>query len=366
MVKKFFQFKAFMFTFSGMSNQDLLQKLQDKIRALETLSEVGKAITSSMQPQEVLRVIIKKTSELLNPTSWSLLLLDETSKQLKYELLINEPSIDRTVPVEIGDGINGWVAKYGTPMFSSKEAQFPEFAVPKHLEHFTKNNSFMVAPLKSKNKVFGVINLQRNFREKTSFTEEEFKFLQTISDYAAIAIENSKNFHRIEELTMRDDLTALSNARHFHQILDAEINRYQRNKKPFSMIFMDIDHFKKVNDTYGHVHGSALLCETAEVIQKCIRVVDHAARYGGDEFIIILPETGKEEAYMIAERIRAAVESNKFLERDGLAIHFTASLGVATFPIDGDSKDALIKMSDHAMYNSKKLSRNRVTGAEKP
>ena len=121
-----------MFTFSRMPNQDLLKKLEEKIKALETLSELGKAITSSMQPQEVLRVILKKTSDLLHPTVWSLMLLDETSNQLKYEILINDPSIDREKPVEIGDGLHGWVAKYGNALFAS-ETKIEGYTVPKHL-----------------------------------------------------------------------------------------------------------------------------------------------------------------------------------------------------------------------------------------
>ena len=355
-----------MFTFSCMSNQDLLKKLEEKIFALETLSELGKAITSTMQPQEVLRVIVKKTTELLPSTTWSLMLLDESTNQLKYEILINDPSIDRNKPIEIGDGLHGWVAKYGGAIFSSPEKTIEPFLMPKHLQHLSKNHSWLVVPMKSKNKVLGTIHLQRKLGEKKPFTEDELKILQTISDYAAIAIENAKNFQKVETLTIRDDLTHLSNARHLHSILDHEILRSSRYHKTFSMIFLDIDHFKKVNDTYGHVHGSQLLCETAQVIQKNIRMVDQAARYGGDEFVVVLPETNKTEAFQIAERIRQSIQEHHFLERDGISIRFTASLGIATYPADANSKDDLIKLADHAMYDSKKTSRNRVTAAQKP
>jgi diguanylate cyclase (GGDEF)-like protein len=353
-----------MFTFSGMSNQDLLKKLEEKIKALEFLAELGKAITSTMQPQEVLRTMLKKTSDLLQPAVWSLTLLDENTNQLKYEILINDPSIDREKPIELGDGLHGWVAKYGQAIFAS-ETKVENAPMPQHLAHLAKNVGLMIVPMKSKNKVLGTIHLQRNLRDKAPYTEEDLKILQTVGDYAAIAIENAKNFRKVEELTIRDDLTMLSNARHLHNILDVEVNRAQRYHKPFSMIFMDIDHFKQVNDTYGHIHGSELLKEVAEIIHRCIRVVDFGARYGGDEFVIVLPETSKPEAMAIAERIREAVEKNKFLERGGLSIHFTASLGVATFPQDAESKDDLIKMADHAMYESKRASRNRVSSAGK-
>jgi diguanylate cyclase (GGDEF)-like protein len=354
-----------MFTFSGMSNQDLLKKLEEKIKALEFLSELGKAITSTMQPQEVLRTMLKKTSDLLQPAIWSLTLLDEATNQLKYEILINDPSVDRDKPVELGEGLHGWVAKYGQAIFAS-ETKVASAPLPQHFSHLGKNDALMIVPMKSKNKVLGTIHLQRSLREKAPYVEEDLKILQTVADYAAIAIENAKNFRKVEELTIRDDLTMLSNARHLHSILDREVNRSQRHQKPFSMIFMDIDHFKKVNDTYGHIHGSELLKEVAEIIHKCIRVVDFGARYGGDEFVVVLPDTNKQEAVIIAERIRETIEKNNFLERGGLSIHFTASLGVATFPQDAETKDDLIKMADHAMYDSKKTSRNRVTFAQKP
>ena len=354
-----------MFTFSGMSNQDLLKKLEEKIKALEFLADLGKAITSTMQPQEVLRAMLKKTSEVLQPAIWSLTLLDEKTNELKYEILINDPSVDRDKSIPLGEGLHGWVAKYGHGIFAS-ESKVETAPVPQHLSHLVKNISLMMVPMKSKNKVLGTIHLQRGLREKAPYIEEDLKILQTVADYAAIAIENAKNFRKVEELTIRDDLTTLSNARHLHDILDREINRSQRYNKPFSMIFLDIDHFKQVNDTYGHIHGSELLREAAEIIQKCIRMVDFGARYGGDEFVVVLPETNKQEAVVIAERIREAIEKNKFLERGGLSIHFTASLGVATFPQDAESKDELIKMADHAMYDSKKTSRNKVSLAEKP
>lgn len=353
-----------MFTFSRMSNQDLLTKLEEKIKVLEVIAELGKTITSTMRPEEVLRAMIKKTSELLSPTSWSMTLLNPLTQQLKYEILINDPSIDRDKPIPIGEGLHGWVAKYGQAIFVS-QTSLEEYAPPTHLAHLTKNLWIMIVPLKSKNKILGTLHLQRSVRDKNPYTPDDLKILKIIGDYTAIAIENASNFLKVEELTIRDDLTSLSNARHLHTILDNEINRSLRYHKPFSMIFLDIDHFKKVNDTYGHIHGSELLKEVAEVILQSIRVVDYGARYGGDEFIVVLPETNKEEAYRIAERIRSAIETNPFLKRDGHAIHFTASLGVATYPIDADSKDELIKMADHAMYDSKKISRNKVTSAVK-
>jgi diguanylate cyclase (GGDEF)-like protein len=209
----------------------------------------------------------------------------------------------------------------------------------------------------------GVIEIRRKGNDSIPFNEDDLATLSAIADYAAIAIENGRNFQRVQELTITDDLTTLFNVRHMHTLLDAEILRASRYKKEFSMIFLDLDHFKNVNDTYGHIHGSQLLRETALIIQDQIRKVDYAARYGGDEFVIMLPETGKKPSLEIAERIRKAIEKNEFLTSQNLKVHFTASFGVATFPDDAKTKEELIKMADGSMYSVKNSTRNRVEAA---
>jgi diguanylate cyclase (GGDEF)-like protein len=224
--------------------------------------------------------------------------------------------------------------------------------------------SLICVPLKSKDRVLGVIQIRRKGEDVAPFGEEDLTTLAVIADYAAIAIENARNFKRIEELTITDDLTTLYNVRYLHQLLDAEILRADRYKKHFSMIFLDLDHFKNVNDTHGHIHGSTLLRETAEIIQRGIRAVDYAARYGGDEFVVLLPETDKKDAMTIAERLRDSIEKNVFLKDQDLKIQFTASFGVATFPNDAQSKDDLIRMADEAMYKVKNTTRNRVATIE--
>ncbi len=347
-----------------MEGRKLLEELKKTVDALQTFGEIGKTLTSTLDIQEVLRVVLQKISDLLHPTSWSLLMLDEKTQALKYEILINEPSIDRNQSIKMGQGVAGWAAQNARPVLWPDFTRDKRYSAPIEQMQDDGSKSIVCIPLKSKGKILGVIDLRRKGDTVTPFSEEDLASLAIICDYAAIAIENARNFQRVQELTITDDLTTLFNVRHMHTLLDTEILRAQRYKKAFSMVFLDLDKFKQVNDTWGHIHGSQLLRETANIIQKSIRSTDYAARYGGDEFVVLLPETNKDGALLIAERLRKSIEQNEFLQDKGLKVHFTASFGVATFPEDAKSKDDLIRMADAAMYEVKGSTRNSVAGAK--
>jgi diguanylate cyclase (GGDEF)-like protein len=333
------------------------------VDALQIFREIGKTLTSTLETKEILRIILQRISELLRPTSWSLLLLDEEEMTLKYEILINDPSADRAMPIRIGQGLAGWVAQSGKPVLFPDPSKEGRYTPPTDLLTGIESGSILSLPLRSKGKTLGVIEIRRKGTEKPLFGEEDLLTLAVIADYSAIAIENARNFQKIAELTITDDLTSLFNVRHMHKLLETEVLRAARYRKQFTMIFLDLDRFKQVNDTWGHMHGSQLLRETAEVLKKQIRNVDYAARYGGDEFVILLPETSKIDGIRIAERLRSAIETHPFLEDKGLQVHFTASFGVATFPEDAKTKDDLIRLADEAMYRVKESTRNRVEAA---
>ena len=343
-----------------MEGRKLLQELKRTVDALQVFSEIGKALTSTLNIKEVLRIVLQKISELLKPTSWSLLILDPKTGKLRYEILINEPSINREESVALGEGITGWVGQEKRPLLIPDPTSDKKFTPPSRIKTDKNVKSILCVPLNIRGKCLGVIEIRRSGEEAEVFGEEDLANISAIADYAAIAIENAQNFQRVQELTITDDLTSLFNVRHMHTLLDAEILRAQRYGKQFSMVFLDLDHFKNVNDTHGHVHGSQLLRETADVIKDQIRNVDYAARYGGDEFVVMLPETSKEGALIIAERLRQSIEKNVFLQDKDLKVHFTASFGVATFPEDAQTKDQLIRMADERMYEVKNSTRNRV------
>jgi diguanylate cyclase (GGDEF)-like protein len=343
------------------TDPDILQRLTEKVNTLQAMSELGKALTSTVDTKTLIRMILKHTSDILQPDAWYLLLKEAGQETYTYQIVINDPSIDRSNPVALGDGLAGWVAQVQTSVFA-QAGQTPtcDETVPKFVQELIGQDSVMATPLISRDEVLGVIVLRRHKPE--TFQAEDLEVLKTISDFAAISIQNGQNFERISELTIRDDLTTLYNARYMHELLDQEVRRAKRYHKEFSMVFIDLDRFKEVNDTHGHVHGSALLKETSEVILKAARETDHCARYGGDEFVIVLPETNKKDAVDMAERLRQAIQDHVFLAHEGLSIRFTASFGVANFPDDAQSKQDLIKMADEAMYEVKRSSRNRVQG----
>ena len=168
----------------------------------------------------------------------------------------------------------------------------------------------------------------------------------------------------LRERTIQDDLTSAFNRRYLDAYLDEEVDRSRRYGRTFSILFLDLDHLKMVNDRYGHLAGSRVLREVALLIQAKLRKSDRIFRYGGDEFVVSLPETGATGAVRVANRLRRAVRSHRFLAGDGLLVNLTASFGVATFPQDGASREELIRGADEAMYRVKVRSRDGVAARE--
>ena len=169
----------------------------------------------------------------------------------------------------------------------------------------------------------------------------------------------------LQELASRDGLTGLYNHRMFYSMLDEEIARTQRYKRPLALLILDIDHFKRVNDTYGHVAGDRILTGMAQLLQQTVRQEDRVCRYGGEEISVIMPETGVQTAIQTAERVRAAVEQVVFKDDSGQEIRVTASIGVAALPEQAATLQELVNAADTALYAAKEGGRNRVCRYEK-
>ena len=168
---------------------------------------------------------------------------------------------------------------------------------------------------------------------------------------------------RALELSVTDDLTRLYNSRYLNQVLRHETKRASRSGRPLSLLFIDLDGFKAVNDTHGHLCGSRALVEAAAVIRSSARETDVVARFGGDEFALVLPDTGAEGAYAVGERIRDRIAAHPFLAADGLNIRLTASVGLATLPDVATSSEELIHAADGAMYRVKRVGKNGIRAA---
>jgi diguanylate cyclase (GGDEF)-like protein len=190
--------------------------------------------------------------------------------------------------------------------------------------------------------------------------------LRALLEPASVALDNLLLLKRTEALSVTDDLTHLYNSRYLNQVLRRETKRASRSGKPLSLLFLDLDGFKTINDTHGHLFGSRALVEAATVIRASARETDVAARFGGDEFALVLPETGVQGALAVGERVRERIAAHQFLAADGLNLHLTVSVGVATLPDVATTPDALVHAADAAMYRVKDRGKNGIEAASAP
>jgi diguanylate cyclase (GGDEF)-like protein len=343
-----------------MDAKDLLRELKRTVDELTVFNEIGKTLTSTIDIREVLKIIMQKVSELLRPENWSLLLLDDRTGELYVEVAVGQGADRiRDLRVKAGEGIAGWVAREGEPLLVADVRSDPRFSSRVDQASHFQTCAVLAVPLRSKGRTLGVIELINGASEQ-GFDDDDVRTLATIADYAAIALENARNFQRIRELTILDDHTGLYNSRHLQRQLEAEIVRARRFGHSLSIIFLDLDRFKSVNDAYCHQHGSALLREVGDVLTSTLRSVDVPTRYGGDEFVVLLPETDRSQARMVAVRLREALNAHYFLRARGLSVRITASFGVATFPDDASTEEELMRQADVAMYRIKETCRDQI------
>jgi diguanylate cyclase (GGDEF)-like protein len=234
-------------------------------------------------------------------------------------------------------------------------------AMLKHLNYGNRQtgSDFLDIPMISSGKIMGIMKV---VTQKRVLPDDRTRHLLMIfSNAAAVAIENSLLHKKTEELTITDELTELYNYRYFRNKLADELRRADRYRQRFSILMMDLDHFKKVNDAYGHLTGNVVLREISGVIKQCVRDVDIVARYGGEEFVVILPQTGDQDALAIAERIRSTIAKSFFSNARGQRdIQLTISIGVASYPDGVQTANGLMDKADSALYRAKSGGRNRI------
>jgi diguanylate cyclase (GGDEF)-like protein len=334
----------------------------DRRRHLEEISifhDVAKALTSSLNLDSVLQTIMEKMAQFFRPDTWSLLMVDDQKDELYFAIAVGDAAETlKSIRLKIGEGIAGWVAKNGESLIVPDVLNDARFA--KRIDEMTKwqTRSIICIPLKSKHNVLGVIQLINCALE--NFSDNEMFFLHALCDYAAIAIDNARAVERIQELTITDDCTGLYNARHLYKTLESEVYRSQRFGYEFSVIFIDLDHFKQVNDTYGHLAGDAVLREAARRMQNSIRQYDSIGRYGGEEFLILFPGCSATDTYAQADRLRKQLGQAEMSVNDQ-SLRITASFGVTSaMPGETWTEEALIRKADEALYVAKKSGRNRV------
>lgn len=332
-------------------------------RRLKILADIARAANSVLEPGRVMEIVMSKAQSLIRSEAWSLLLVDEKEQSLSFAISKGEhASAIKDFKLQVGQGIAGWVVRYRRPVIindAPKDKRFdPGFD---RITGFT-TRSILCAPLISRGRIIGVVELVN--KRQGRFTREDLMTLKLLIEPGAVAIENAILYKRSTELSYTDDLTQLFNGRYLNLALRREVKRARRYRTPVSVIFLDLDGFKNVNDRHGHLAGSRALVEVGHVIRGTVREIDIVSRYGGDEYTIVLPQTGPEGAAVIAERIRRNIEESVFLKSMGHDVRLTASLGVASHPDHAHSREELISKADQAMYQVKDAHKNGVALAE--
>jgi diguanylate cyclase (GGDEF)-like protein len=326
---------------------------------LRVFHDVARALTASLELEEILGAIMDKMAQFFGPERWSLLMVDNVSGELYYAIAVGENAESlKGLRVPLGEGVAGWVAATGNPLIVPDVALDPHWSAFATKHPDLKIQSIACVPVRAGNKTLGVIQLLNSKLDLLS--EYSISFLRILCDYAAIAIQNARSMTLIQELTITDDVTGLFNARHLYTMLGEQVALGQ----VFSLMFVDLDHFKSVNDTHGHLLGSRLLAEIGGLLKRSLGPNNAAFRYGGDEFVALLPGMGKAAASGTTMALCEDLRNARFLEGAGLSLNVSGSFGLATFPEDGDTVQTILRSADTMMYEAKKT-RNNVAVAGK-
>ena len=337
-----------------------LQASRDELQA--GVARLGDTLSGTHDLDRILTVVLETAMASTRAQAGAVLLLSADRREL--EMAVGHNLQERAVPgdlrLPLGVGISGTVARTGTPVRGRSGTRRDELA-PAAGEPV--GASLVAVPLKSSTTVIGVLLLwDREAGE--DFTDDDLTTLRTFTSQATVAVDNVLLHEEAQRLSITDGLTGLWNYRYFTMTVGKEIERAARFSRPLSLLLLDLDHFKLVNDVYGHQRGDAVLVELAGRVRAQVRDVDTVARYGGEEFVAILPETDEAGAVQAAERIRAAVRRRPFGDPGEQPLDVTVSIGVAVFPLHGASSTTLLRRADEALYAAKRAGRDTWRLAE--
>jgi diguanylate cyclase (GGDEF)-like protein len=323
--------------------------------------QLTRSLTSSFDLDTILRTILEHMERTIEADLWTLLMLDDARQELYYAVAAGgEQESLRGLRVKVGEGVAGWVAEHGETLIIPETEHDPRLEQDRSVDP-AKVRSVIAIPLRGRKGTHGVIEIFNPRAE--GLTDYTIAFLHILADHAAIAIENAHDVSSIQQLSITDDCTGLYNTRHLYDILGRELERCAAQAVPVSLAFLDLDSFKLVNDAHGHLVGSELLAHTGRRLQELSGSRNPCFRYGGDEFVILMPETGVQAARTHSTRILTELMETRFQVRPGLKLSVSASVGLATAPADGMTVHAIIRSADTRMYAAKANGRGHVRSA---
>jgi diguanylate cyclase (GGDEF)-like protein len=330
--------------------------LRSRVERRDALIDIVRAVNVTLEPEKIGEVVVERASTWVPAPCWAVV-----SADLSGQLSV---LADRGLTPDMGPAVYAiaqWVMHRGQ-----------EF-VTADLTHDTRVTDTAVGaviafPLGCRGRRVGaLVALDRQpAAREPRLAPTMLRAVRMLLEPASVALDNALLLKRAEALSVTDDLTRLYNSRYLNLVLRRETKRASRSGRPLSLLFIDLDGFKTVNDTHGHLYGSRALVEAAAVIRNSARETDVVARFGGDEFALVLPDTGGEGAFAVGERIRERLAAYKFLADDHLDIHLTASVGVATLPDVAASSEELMQAADKAMYAVKESGKNGIQAATTP
>jgi diguanylate cyclase (GGDEF)-like protein len=337
-----------------------LDSLAKELRGLKELLNVAQLVVCSLELDEVLLNILHSAMTIMEMPAGSVALYEGATNKLRLHAHVG---LSETFAAHdrwtVKPGGLTWEILARGELFVVEDTQQADF-FNNSLAIAEGIRSLIAVPLKMQDEIIGVLYLDDFVPRR--FPKERLELLAVFGSFATMSIDNARLHQRTLELASTDGLTGLFNHRQFKKMFAEELARAQRYQKPLSIILCDVDNFKMFNDSYGHPNGDVVLQEMAGLLRELLRGCDTIFRYGGEEFVILLPETSIADALRVAERLRSCVETSSpaFLGEITRSHGVTVSVGVAAFPDDGDSTTQLLKTVDELMYAAKRTGKNQV------
>lgn len=336
----------------AVENARLFQDEQRRSRQLAFLNNVSKMAISSENSEQMLASIVSEIQKTFHFDHIGIGIFDYTTKdiEIKAEAGSTAQAMGKRIP--LGSGIVGRVARTSETALiqSSGETQL-QGVLP-------DSRSVLCIPVTYGETLMGVLNVESCNEE--AFSPQDVLIMKTMADLLATALHNAFVFQRLQQQSITDGLTGIKTRRFFWESLSSEWKRASRSGRPFSVVLIDLDKFKEVNDSLGHLEGDLVLTRVGHLLEQKCRQSNVVARYGGDEFIVLMPETGVEQAQILAERLRLWISTDPMLKEHKI----TGSFGVASFPVHGVSAEDIVRVADAGMYVSKHAGGDRVSSVE--